>query len=567
MPDDLSTTRDLDRADPPVEGAPGPPDADAEREAVRGPAGGAFGVVDTGRWAWRQLTSMRTALFLLMLLAVGAVPGSVLPQRGVDASKVTQYIADNPGVSPWLERVGLFDVYASPWFSAIYLLLFVSLIGCVLPRSRVHWQALRSRPPRTPARLERMPAHLRLTVDADPATVLEAAHGVLRGRRYRADLRPARTADGIAAEGRDEPGSVSAERGHLRETGNLVFHLALVGLLVAVALGSLLGYRGQTILTTGTGFANSLSQYDTFDPGTWVDPEALPPFQFTLDSLQVEFETEAGGNQFAAPRDFNADVTVVTRPGAEPQERTVRVNEPLSLSGANIYLQGNGYAPVLTVRDATGKVARSGPVVFLPQDSMYSSTGVVKVPDAAQPFALQGLFLPTWQLDPESGPVSVFPDALDPRLFFTGFVGDINPDEGVYTLDVTGMKQMTKDGAVFAAAMSPGETVDLPDGAGSVTFERLDRYAAFQVRHDPAKGWALLFAVAAMLGLVGSLFVPRRRVWVRAERGDDGRTVVEVAALARSEDPGLDRESEQVVALLKDALGEPHPGPERAEGA
>ncbi len=542
MPDDLSTTRDL-----------------PARERAADESGGApsLGVVGTARWAWRQLTSMRTALFLLMLLAVGAVPGSVLPQRGVDPTKVTQYIADNPGVSPWLERLGLFDVYSSPWFAAIYLLLFVSLIGCVLPRSKVHWQAVRARPPRTPARLERMPVHRRFEVEAEADDVLEAAHRVLRGRRYRADLRP----ESFPAA------SVSAERGYLRETGNLVFHLALVGLLVAVAAGSLYGYRGQTILTTGTGFANTLSQYDTFDPGTWVEPEELPPFQFTLDDLHVEFETEAGGNQFAAPRDFSADVSVVPAPGEPVERRTVRVNEPMSLGGANVYLQGNGYAPVLTLRDAEGQVARSGPVVFLPQDAFYASTGVVKVPDASEPFALQGVFLPTWELDPEVGPVSVFPDALDPRMFFTGFVGDIDPNDGVYTLDVTGMTQLTEDGSPFSAAMSPGETVQLPDGVGSVTFERLDRYAAFQVRHDPAKGWALVFAVLAMAGLVVSLFVPRRRVWVRAEPGSDGRTVVEVAALARSEDPGLAREAEQVVAVLQDELGERVPEPERTGGA
>jgi len=514
----------------------------------------ALGVVGLLRWAWRQLTSMRTALLLLLMLAVGAIPGSVFPQRGVDPAVVTRYIADHPDASPWLDRLGFFDVYSSPWFSAVYLLLFISLIGCVVPRTRVHFRAMRARPPRTPSRLERMPSHRTFVVGAPTGDVLAAAHELLRSRRYRADLRPPSSAGG----------SVSAERGYLRETGNLVFHTALIGLLLAVAAGSLLGYRGQVVLTEGRGFANTLSQYDSFDPGTWVQADDLPPFQLTFTGLEATFETAATGNQFAQPRDFTADVTVRRTPDAQVQAATIKVNQPLDVDGANVYLSGNGYAPVLTVRDATGEVAFSGPVIFLPQDGFYTSTGVVKVADLAQgqdQLGIQGVFAPTWNLDPERGPVSVFPTLGDPRLFFTVYSGDLGVDDGVpesaYRLDTTAMTQLSsQDGEVFAAALAPGETVQLPDGVGSVTFEDIQRFAALNVRHDPTKGWALTFAVLSMLGLVGSLFVPRRRVWVRAvPDGAGSRTVVEVAALARGEDPGLDREVDDLVRRLGERLG------------
>ncbi|GAB4068162.1 cytochrome c biogenesis protein ResB [Angustibacter speluncae] len=512
----------------------------------------ALGVVGTLRWAWRQLTSMRTALFLLMLLAVGAVPGSILPQRGVDATEVARYQAEHPDASPWLDRLGLFDVYSSVWFSAVYLLLFVSLVGCVVPRTRVHLAAMRARPPRAPSRLSRMPAHTTVDVDATGEVVLDAARDLLRRKRYRVDVRD---------------GAVCAERGYLRETGNLLFHVALLGLLVAVALGSLYGYRGQFLLTTGTGFANTLSEYDDFDPGTWVDEGDLDPFQLTLDDLTVRFETEVAGNQFAAPRDFEAAVTLTDEPGAEPEPRTIRVNEPLPVGDSHVYLQGNGYAPVLTVRDGEGRVVKSGPVVFVPEGRFYQSPGAVKVLETQPQIGLQGVFLPTWEMDDELGPTSVFPDALDPRLFFTAYQGDLGLDDGspqnVYELDTTDMTQLTVDDAPFAAGIGVGETVELPDGLGTVTLERIDRFAAFGVRHDPAKGWALGFSLAAIAGLVASLFVPRRRVWVRVAPagGDgtqvtsgDGRIVVEVAALARSEDPRLAAEVEAVAGALRSRL-------------
>jgi cytochrome c biogenesis protein len=511
-----------------------------------------LGFLGLARFAWRQLTSMRTALFLLMLLSVAAVPGSIFPQRGIDASAVTQYLADHETAGPWLDRLGFFDVFASPWFSAIYLLLFVSLAGCVLPRTKVHLSAARARPPRTPRRLERMPVHRTVRVDAEPHVVLQAARNVLRRRRYRVDLRDD---DGLP--------SVSAERGHLRETGNLLFHLSLIGLLVAVAIGSMFGYRGETIVTVGGSFSNSLVAYDSLDPGTRFQPESLPPFRFTLDSLKVDFEEHAGGSQFAAPRDFEAAVTVVNEPGATPQRQTIKVNGPLSIDHANVYLSGNGYAPVLTIRDGEGNVAASGPVPFLPLNGFYESSGVLKAPDARpEQIGVQALLLPTAVLD-ENGPRSVFPDARNPRIFLTAYVGDLGLDDGtpqsVFRLDTTKLTQLkTPDGDLFRAALAPGETVQLPDGHGSITFDELVRFAALDVRHDPGKVPALVFAVLAMLGLVASLFVRRRRVWVRARAADDGSgaTVVEVAALARGDDPALAEEARQVEAAVTAKLDE-----------
>src|ERR1700744_955406 len=92
----------------------------AENDTVGpGPAGDGW-----LRWGWRQLTSMRTALILLFLLALGSIPRAVQPQQGTDAGPVQQYYAARPAIAPWLNRLGLFNVFVAPWFAAIYLLLF-----------------------------------------------------------------------------------------------------------------------------------------------------------------------------------------------------------------------------------------------------------------------------------------------------------------------------------------------------------------------------------------------------------------------------------------------------------
>lgn len=503
-----------------------------DSEPARGPVG--IGVRGWLRWIWRQLTSMRVALLLLMLLALAALPGTIFPQVSQDPAGVAAYRADHPELATWLERLGLFDIYASSWFAAIYLLLFISLIGCILPRTSSHLAALRAAPSRVPRRFTRFPVRDTATVTATPEDVEVAARRALR-RRFRVAV----TEEGI-----------SAERGYLRETGNIVFHLSLVGVLVALGAGQMLSYRGQAVVVEGRSFANALVDYDSFTPGSLFDEDELPPFTFTLDALTSEFTWDAQA------RDFAAHVRV-TEPEGGTYEDVIRVNYPITAAGANIYLAGNGFAPHLTVRDASGEVAFSQPVPFLPEDDFYTSRGVVKVPDVApglEQLGLTGYLLPSAVAD-EGGVRSVHPQPNNPLIVLTLYTGDLGLDQGVpqnvYELDTEEMAQVMDGDEPATILVEPGEEVDLPEGLGTIEFESLPRFAALDLRHDPSLMVLLVSAILAMVGLSASLFVPRRRLWVRITAGDDGRTVVEAAALARGDDPGLEPELERVMSAVR----------------
>lgn len=524
-----------------------------------------LGARGAARWVWRQLTSMRVALMLLMLLAVVAVPGSILPQRPQDPAAVARYLADNPDWGPLLDRLGFFDVYGSVWFSAVYLLLFVSLVGCILPRVAAHARAWRARPPRAPRRFDRFAVHEVLVTDASTDAVVDAAHRTLRaGRRFRVEVGPASP----ESPGGPAVRTVSAERGYLRETGNIVFHLALVGLLISVAVGQMLHYRGQVLVIEGRGFANTPASYDTFEAGSGVDTATLVPFTVQLDSFTASFD--AAGR----PTFFEAAVTVA-EPGAEPRDTTIRVNRPLEAGGAKVYLAGNGYAPELTVTDADGNVAFSGPVPFLPQDASYRSRGVVKVPDvtSGDQLGLVGYLLPTAVITDDAA-YSAYPQPGNPVLVLQVWRGDLGLDSGVpqnvYQLDTDAMTQVTGDDDAPVTVLLPlGEQVELPEGLGTVSFDGLPRYVALDLRHDPSLGWVLAFALAALAGLALSLFTPRRRVWLRVSSTADGRRTVEAAALARAEDAGLGGEVERVLDAVR-ALGPwtvTTPGAERAPAA
>ncbi|WP_205161351.1 cytochrome c biogenesis protein ResB [Arthrobacter roseus] len=510
----------------------------------------ALGFIGTLRWAWRQLTSMRTALFLLLLLAVAAVPGSLFPQRPANPAVVAQYIQNNPSAGPWLDRFQLFDVYSSVWFSAIYLLLFISLIGCVFPRASQHAKAIRSQPPRTPQRLSRLRHYGALAIPAErqvPASQAVAdAAAILKRRGYRVDVRDA---DG------PHP-SVGAERGFIKEVGNLVFHAALIGVLISVAVGGLFGYRGQKILVEDGTFINNLVSYDSFTPGTNFSDGTLDPFSIRLDNFDVTFERETTSN-YGQPIDFTAKVTTKTTPDAEPREQVLEVNEPLSFNGTNVYLVGNGYAPVITIRDGEGNITLSEPVVARVNDAAYTSTIVIKAPDA-QPFQLGfvGLFIPTAMKGENGQTVAGDPDPFNPQLLLDSYYGDLGLDEGVptsvYTLDTSELTQLNgrklDTGGIVLGAY---QTYDLPEGKGSITFDGLKRYIGVDITYDPGKIGALIFSSLAVLGLMTSLFIGRRRAWVRAGTHEDGRTMIEYGLLARGEDYRLIGEEKALRTLFE----------------
>ncbi|WP_223883689.1 cytochrome c biogenesis protein ResB [Pseudarthrobacter sp. BIM B-2242] len=509
----------------------------------------ALGIKGMLRWVWRQLTSMRTALLLLLLLAVAAVPGSLFPQRPVNAAAVTRYLKDNPDTGKFLDSLQMFDVYASAWFSAIYLLLFISLIGCVVPRARAHYKAMRSRPPRTPRRLSRLPEYETMALPAAAGVsarqaVTDAA-AVLRKRGYRVDVRD--TDEAMP--------SVGAERGFLKEAGNLVFHVSLIGVLVCVGIGGLFGYRGQKILIEGETFVNTLVGYDAFTPGTNFDPATLDPFAVTLDQFDVRFDREST-RQFGQPIDFTAALTTKEEPGAEGRQQILKVNEPVYFGETGIFLVGNGYAPIVTVKDGNGQTAFSGPVVSVPSDGVFTSSMTIKVPDAGpDQLGFVGFFLPSAIKNDQGVSYSFDPDPLNPQLNLNSYYGNLGLDDGkpqnVYVLDVKNLTQLNgRDLPAGGITLGPGATYTLPEGKGSISFDGLKRYIGVDIRATPGQGGVLVFSLLAVAGLVASLYISRRRVWVRTGTHPDGRTMVEYGLLARGEDHRLAGETEALRELF-----------------
>jgi cytochrome c biogenesis protein len=508
-------------------------------------------VIRLVRRGWRRLISMRTALVLLFLLAIAAVPGSLLPQRPLNPTKTDAYIASHGQWGQFLDRIGMFDVFASPWFAAIYLLLFVSLVGCLIPRIRQHAKAVRSKPLPAPKNLARLPESGRFTVATPPAEFATIARSRL-GRRWRIVRR-------------EEPGGVitlSAEKGYSRETGNLVFHVALLAALILIAIGRLYMYSGQRVVVEGPdqGFCNTVSQYDSWSPGRFAADGRISPAPFCINEMT---KFTADYNSSGEPTQFAADIIYQRTINSPAQTARIKVNHPLRIEGDRVYLISHGFAPQITVQ-VPGEKARQDTAVFIPNDpTTLLSEGAFKlagVEGAHDDIAIEGIFAPTPRtldgkpVGPNSFITSVSPAVNNPVLGVIVYKGDIGLNtQSVYSLDQT-QKDSGALKQIGTANLQIGQTTTLANGT-KITFNGWVPWAGLQVSHDPTQTYLLVAAALMVAGLLGSLAIRRRRVWLRlapAVPGDDeSPTVVVVGGLARSDSGNFTEEFATLLNRLR----------------
>ncbi|HEY2795590.1 MAG TPA: cytochrome c biogenesis protein ResB [Micromonosporaceae bacterium] len=498
------------------------------------------------RRLWRWLTSMRTALMLLFLLAIAAIPGSLLPQQNTNPEDVTAYYAAHPKLAPIVSDLSGFGVFGSPWFSAIYLLLFISLVGCLVPRLKVYFQAVRRVPPDAPSRLTRMPVNATdLAFDLPVAEAAASVRSLLRSRRYRTVVRS--HDDGTI--------TVSGEKGYLKEAGNLLFHFSLMALLIGVAYGSWYGWHGDRLLVSGTSFCSTPAEFNDYSPGARVTPARLEPFCVTLNSFDAAYTSQG------EPQLYRANATYTEGSSTDAKPANIEVNAPLRLPHANVYLIGHGYAPIVKFTDKYGK-SETITEPYLTEDGNDTSQGVDTFPDLninpltgtnVDPKTYQkdqigfaGVFVPTAA---DGLATSVFPAENNPLLVLTPYQGDLGLDNGaplsVYSLD----QAQINSGALKATGdplrLKPGESAKLPDGS-TVQFLGTKQWASLAIRYDPGEKLVLVGALLLVIGLVGSLTGRRRRVWFRLRPSSHGSSG-EAGGLARAEYASFPTEFDSIV--------------------
>jgi len=497
---------------------------------------------------WRTLRSMRTALILLLLLASASVVGSLVPQWPNSPERVLRYQLDHPLVGALYDRLGLFDVFGSWWFVLITVLLFVSLVACLVPRTRAAFRALRQRPVQA-REIDAFRLYEERVVPADPSSVIDGSRHVLRKRLFRV----ARDGEGRTA--------LAAEKGMLREVGSLLFHWAFLLIVIGVIYGKGTGFTGKAVVVEGKTWVDAQANYDgEIRTGRFFDGN----FSGVGIHLRGFEDTYRRTGQ---PMDFVSHVDLLDPQGSLVKQADIRVNHPASIDGLDIYQYGFGWAPVVEVRQ-DGELIASEPITFV-QD-----TAPPGVPQLAMPW--HGVLKLT-SLDPQVGiTFELWPDsraflqlqqtgqpipmvqAFQPFMRFSVYRGDL-ADPSPLSLETAGLRRGAR------GIVGGGQTVDLKtgrpvagDSAGSLTmsFPELRQYSVLQVSRDRGVPLVLLAAILVLLGLLPALYTSRRKVWVRAEADGSG-TVLKVGGFALQRKSQFDGEFAKLVDAMARATEKP----------
>jgi cytochrome c biogenesis protein len=472
---------------------------------------------------WRTLRSMRTALILLLVVAVASIFGSLVPQVHIARPAVLRLYLDHPLLARVYETLGLFDVYGSWWFTTCYALLLISLASCLIPRTRALRRGLGMKP-QAMRELEGMRHFAETSVALAPDRALERARGILRRRRFRV--------------ARVEPG-IAAEKGMARESGSLLFHWSLFLLLVGAVFGKGFGFTGQATVIEGETWTEAHAAYD------------LPPNEgrFFGESMHTGFQVqvedfEATYHPGGLPEEFRSRVTVLDAAGRQLRQDEVRVNHPLEQDGVKLYQLGYGWAPVIEVR-MDDRLLAGEPVVFItrsPEDQREPWQGVMKLPSLDPDVGLEFQLLPDPVAAVTGAPML---EAREPFLSYQAWRGDLRltAAQSVFTLDKTGLTRFGDGGGIGL-----GQTATFPNGL-EITFRELREYTQFLVKRDPGIWIMLAAALLLIAGLLPALYSSRRRIWVRTLPEGSG-TRLQVAGFALQRRAAFEDEFRSIASEL-----------------
>jgi cytochrome c biogenesis protein len=495
---------------------------------------------------WRTLRSMRTALILLLMLATASVAGSLIPQIPNSPERVAQYVDTHPLLGDVYRRAGLFDVFGSWWFTLITVLLFISLVACLIPRTRAAWRSLRARPIQA-REIDAFRHYEVREVTLAPDEAIAVARRTLRRRRFRVARDPDRPA-------------LAAEKGALRETGSLLFHWAFILILVGVVYGKGTGFSGFALVVEGDTWVDAQANYDgQIRTGRFFDGA------FTGVGLHLK-EFESAFRETGQPMDFVSRVDLLAPDGSPIRSQDIRVNHPAKVDGITIYQSSFGWAPVIRIADGD-RVLFDDAVPFSRQEAPEGVPelampwrGVVKLPTLRPQVAIDLELWPDGRAffeQLQTGEPVAMLVARDPVMRYTVYEGRLT-DPSPVSLDVRFMEK-TASGIVGAgreADLATGQMLEdgqAPTGP-TLTFSDLKQYSVFQIAKDRGVPIVLVAAILILVGLLPALYSSRRKVWVRAERMDGGSRLV-VGGFALQRKAQFEEEFDRLVEALARAAG------------
>lgn len=419
------------------------------------------GVLRAIRRAWYAFTSVRTANLLLAAMLVAGLVGILVEQFGTSTMRdpallaaAVQRLPERYGepLAAVIERLDLYRVFTSWWWTLLVALFTVSVVGNTVSRVPRLLRDVRTAP------VKRGRAFFRSSVPGRTGP-LEALDGsvlphLLRRMGYR-----------VRAERVDGTTHLLGERNRFAPLASIASHASLV------------------LFVVGMGFVTPRFGYET---ALKVPVGEGRPTGFPDDPQTVLVQNEnfiARFDAAGAPLDYRTTIAVY-RKGDQIARKEITVNDPLAVDGWVFHQNFFGPAVEIDVRDETGLVLYSGAV---PLDGNLAGKpeGLLAVPSTDVSLEL----------------ILAKGDGGVAELTVIGARQPTGDQEGPQV--------------IFGAVLNTGDGWWAPDPGIGVEFRKPSSYIGLIAKRDPGQGFIWLGAVLLVAGISVSLLRPRRRVWAR----------------------------------------------------
>lgn len=440
---------------------------------------------------WNFFTSLKLVIFLLLILAVLSIAGTIIEQN-----KPLQdyYRFFQPETVDLFRKLGLLDMYHSWWFLSCLVLLALSIIACTMNRYSGVVAGIRRKNLVLDEVLEKSLHHLEKIEYALPPVDVEQKILELAGKSF--------SGSPIVTE-RGDTRHYFFEKGKYSRLAFFLTHLSILMIFTGAIIGSLIGYKGYVNIFEGEAVSCL---------GTRAGDVKDLGFTVKCNAFHVEFYPNG------EPKDYRSDLSVI-KDGKETVRKTIRVNDPLTFEGVTFYQSSYGALPHMArieIRNKDGVLKGEVLAPFGKKVDVPWGTDKVELVDYQEHFQLE------------------------------------DGSEGGSALGVNLYREKEATMGLWLPLNYPEyDKMRRGDYYFTVKGVTLKKYTGLQVNKDPGE-WVVWFASLMLIaGIMIALFMSHKKLWIRLIKDRKGTVEVTVGGMANKNRTAFAGEVESIIKSLK----------------
>jgi len=430
--------------------------------------------------AWRFLSSVKLAIFTLIILALSSIIGTIVEQQAEPAKNITllaKFFGDSaaPAVYNVFAKLGFMDMYHSWWFLSLLLLFSINLIVCTLDRFPTTLRLVRT--PLGPLAenvLRTLPVKKELKFKTSLNIVKDEIANIMNLSKYR-----------VLEANKDDAIQLYSQKGKYARFGVYIVHLSIILILLGAIIGVRFGFGGFLNLPEG-------QESDV----AYTSGGKEIPLGFSVKCNWYDTKYYEGMDM---PQDFKSELVVMDG-GREVLKKVIEVNSPLTYKGITFYQSSYGMVPNATgyfVLNITPSGGNSN-IIWLKAGESFDIPGTGTRGTIVN-------FSPALTQDKRTGALMTYAENMvNPAVAirfdgpgqqqFTGWILKRYPDTGI---------------------LSGGHKVELVDYWGV-------EYTGLQVSKDPGVWLIYIACIIMAIGLYIAFFMSHKKLWINIAHESPG---------------------------------------------